>query len=317
LGVLKSDLFKDDARLEACATTPSAHIALTSPPQKGERVAKIHAALANLQPDGPVIADPEEEQLIYGPTTAEAVLGYKRARNIINLNYQTTADNIVGQMTIKAMDAELLQGRGAREKVVDQAFQDSRDALRRALFHLRDLRDDINKQRNGPQPNPAGMLTLLKEHQRDIAVVSRRLVIINPDPTSTQFRDALDKLIALLERNLAQPKTLLAAGRSGMCNLTLDFNKNGIPFALTLAGRPPPKTHLCEPFFESARDLQRDVVTHEYFHLFGLVDISVSNTSEALRNANTIAQIVAFIVDRFRQVNSDGNEPAIPLLPSP
>lgn len=85
------------------------------------------------------------------------------------------------------------------------------------------------------------MLTLLKEHQRDIAVVSRRLVIINPDPTSKQFRDALDKLIALLERNLAQPKTLLAAGRSGMCNPTLDFNKNGIPFALTLAERPPPE----------------------------------------------------------------------------
>ena len=132
MGVLKSDLFKDDARLEACATTPSAHIALTSPPQKGERVAKIHAALANLQPDGPVIADPEEEQLIYGPTTAEAVLGYKRARNIINLNYQTTADNIVGQMTIKAMDAELLQcgaGQGRRPGVPGQPGRASQGAL--------------------------------------------------------------------------------------------------------------------------------------------------------------------------------------------
>lgn len=312
---LKSDLFKGDARLEACATTPSAHVAPTTPFEKGEHVAKIHAALLNMQPT-PAIEVTEKRQLTYGPTTAAAVLEYKRARGIINPAYQSTPDNIVGQMTIKAMDAELIRGEGTRDKVVDQAFQDSRDSLRRALFHIRDLRDDINKQLRGPQPNPSGMLALLKEHARDIDVIRRRLVIISPDPTSKEFRDALDRLVALLERNLAQPKTLLAAARSGMCNPTLEFNKGGIPFALTQATRAPPKCHLCEPFFFSARDLQRDV-THEYFHLFGLEDISVRNTSEAFRNANTIAQIVAFIVDRFRQANSDGNEPAIPLFPSP
>lgn len=316
MGILRSDLFKGDARLEACATTPSAHIAPTAPPERGEHVAKIHAALANLQPDS-VIAENEKGQLIYGSTTAAAVLDYKRARAIINPTYQSTPDNIVGQMTIKRMDADMLQGGGARDQIVDRAFEDSRNALRRALFHLRDLRDDINKQLKGAQPNPTGMLKLLNDHKRDIAVISKRLVIVSPDPTSKEFRDALDKLIGLLERNLAQPKTLLAAGRSGMCNPTLDFNKDGIPFAATLAERAPPKTHLCEPFFESARDLQRDVVTHEYFHLFGLVDISVRNTSEAFRNANTIAQIIAFTVDRFRQANSDGNELAVPLLPSP
>jgi hypothetical protein len=75
---------------------------------------------------------------------------------------------------------------------------------------------------------------------------------------------------------------------------------------------------LCDPFFSRAADLQRDVVTHEYFHLLGLgVDHAVNNMSDGLTNANTMAQIVALLFDRFRQRNSDGNEPANPPLPSP
>ncbi|MDR3095887.1 MAG: hypothetical protein LBV73_02305 [Paraburkholderia sp.] len=78
------------------------------------------------------------------------------------------------------------------------------------------------------------------------------------------------------------------------------------------------KTHLCEPFFTSdPLDLQRDVITHEYFHIQCLADISVNNTADALRNANTVAQVVAFLADRFRQANSDGNERAVPPLPVP
>lgn len=55
-----------------------------------------------------------------------------------------------------------------------------------------------------------------------------------------------------------------------------------------------------------SRDLRRDVVTHELFHIFGLKDIAVHNTSDGLNNATTVAQIVAFLTDRFRQLNSDG-----------
>jgi hypothetical protein len=46
--------------------------------------------------------------------------------------------------------------------------------------------------------------------------------------------------------------------------------------------------------------------------MLGLGDNSVTNTAEALTDANTIAQIVALLHDHFRQVNSDGNEPAVP-----
>ena len=44
----------------------------------------------------------------YGPSTAAAVLAFKRKRQIINYSYQTKADDIVGKMTMAAMDRELL-----------------------------------------------------------------------------------------------------------------------------------------------------------------------------------------------------------------
>jgi peptidoglycan hydrolase-like protein with peptidoglycan-binding domain len=44
----------------------------------------------------------------YWPKTAAAVLDYKRRRNIVNTAYQTTADDIVGDMTISALDREML-----------------------------------------------------------------------------------------------------------------------------------------------------------------------------------------------------------------
>ena len=96
---LQSLLFRGDAKLEAAEVSDSAHI---TPGQHGEHVAKIQMALnildnAGLNADG-----------IYGPKTAGAVLAYKRKRNIVNRSYQTTADNIVGRMTIAAMDKELL-----------------------------------------------------------------------------------------------------------------------------------------------------------------------------------------------------------------
>jgi hypothetical protein len=43
----------------------------------------------------------------YGSSTANGVLNYKRKRGIINRTYQTQADNIVGKMTIAALDAEM------------------------------------------------------------------------------------------------------------------------------------------------------------------------------------------------------------------
>jgi peptidoglycan hydrolase-like protein with peptidoglycan-binding domain len=100
---LKSGTFAGDERLEACLVKDSAH--LTSGVQ-GEFVAKVQAALIYL--DKPTIDENELETQTYGPSTAAAVLAFKKKRKIINRSYQTTEDNIVGKMTIKALDDELV-----------------------------------------------------------------------------------------------------------------------------------------------------------------------------------------------------------------
>jgi hypothetical protein len=107
---LKSRLFQGDAKLEAAASSDPAHIRRGA---DGPHVQKIQSALMIL--DDATIEDAELQRSFYGPSTAASVLAYKRKRNIINRSYQTQADDIVGKMTIAALDDEML----AREKAED------------------------------------------------------------------------------------------------------------------------------------------------------------------------------------------------------
>jgi peptidoglycan hydrolase-like protein with peptidoglycan-binding domain len=100
---LKSYLFSGDRALQACLVHDSAHV---NEGASGEHVAKIQAALKFLE--GASIEIREIRSKLYGPSTAAAVLGYKQKRKIINHAYQTQADNIVGKMTIAALDKELV-----------------------------------------------------------------------------------------------------------------------------------------------------------------------------------------------------------------
>jgi peptidoglycan hydrolase-like protein with peptidoglycan-binding domain len=95
---LRSALFQGDARLEAAANSPASHV---TPGSSGPHVAKIQSAL-NIVDDAGL-----DEDGNYGPATAAAVLAYKQKRNIINTSYQTQPDNIVGVMTVTALDNEL------------------------------------------------------------------------------------------------------------------------------------------------------------------------------------------------------------------
>src|SRR5262249_24819612 len=97
---LQSQLFRGDPKLEAAAVSDPAHIL---PGARGPPVAKTQGALNALEDAG------LDEDGAYGPATAAAVLAYKRQRDIVNRSYQTQADNIVGKMTIAAMDKEMLQ----------------------------------------------------------------------------------------------------------------------------------------------------------------------------------------------------------------
>jgi hypothetical protein len=101
---LRSRLFGGDQPLEACLVRDSAHIKEGA---LGEQVGKIQMALFAI--DGLAIASDELRTCTYGKSTAKAVLAFKTRRNIINRSYQSQADNIVGKMTIAALDAELLR----------------------------------------------------------------------------------------------------------------------------------------------------------------------------------------------------------------
>jgi peptidoglycan hydrolase-like protein with peptidoglycan-binding domain len=123
---LQSQLFRGDPKLEAAAVSDAAHIL---PGATGPHVGKIQQALIQL--DGAAIA----QDSIYGPTTAAAVLAYKQKRNIVNRSYQTKADNIVGKMTIAALDREML----AKKSVLHRGMtgKDVADLQAALNYHLR------------------------------------------------------------------------------------------------------------------------------------------------------------------------------------
>jgi hypothetical protein len=104
---LQSNLFRGDPALEACLTQDTAHVVQGA---VGIHVGKLQLALAAV--DDADIDAVELEGRKYGPSTASAVLAYKTKRNVINFSYQTQADNIVGKMTIAALDKEVF----AKEK---------------------------------------------------------------------------------------------------------------------------------------------------------------------------------------------------------
>jgi hypothetical protein len=101
---LQSYLFRDDQRLQACLVHDPAHVTRGA---QGAYVEKIQAALSSL--DGLAIDPAELAAKRYGSSTASAALSFKTKRKIINYAYQMRLDDIVGRMTIAAMDRELVQ----------------------------------------------------------------------------------------------------------------------------------------------------------------------------------------------------------------
>lgn len=100
---LRSQMLQDDRALQACLVNDKDHVV---PGASGPHVAKIQSALLLLDKSLNLPVD-ELRAKRYGPSTADAVLAFKRKRRIINLAYQTSPDNIVGKMTIAQLDSEL------------------------------------------------------------------------------------------------------------------------------------------------------------------------------------------------------------------
>ncbi len=101
--MLKSYALQGNKRFELCATAHAHHIA---PGDAGPHVGTLQQCLLVL--DACRIDQGELKNTKYGKSTAEAVLAYKTKRKIINKSYQSAPDNIVGIMTIKSLDDEMV-----------------------------------------------------------------------------------------------------------------------------------------------------------------------------------------------------------------
>ena len=99
---LTSNWFRTNDRLQRCLVSDPSHV---TEGDRGDHVKLIQGALATI--DTADVAIDELARGTYGKTTAHAVLRFKTARKIINFGYQTKPDNIVGRMTIRALDAEM------------------------------------------------------------------------------------------------------------------------------------------------------------------------------------------------------------------
>lgn len=114
--MLRSELFRGNTRLERCAVDNAQHIVRGN---RGDFVSKIQEALVIL--DDAILTGTDITSQTYGTSTAEAVLAYKTARNIVNRSYQSTPDDIVGIMTIARMDKEMAEMEVRMPEMIRQA----------------------------------------------------------------------------------------------------------------------------------------------------------------------------------------------------
>jgi hypothetical protein len=317
--------FADNSKLVDCAAQDIDHIGEIFAP-KGPWVVLIKKALntwaAKQTPPVAQIAPSDQ----YDKATGDLVALYKSRQSPPILNFKGQIDRIVGKKTVVALDKELPKKAvpvpptpppppETKEDIIKKAFQRSRQSLLVVLAVLRKLEADIERadRADGIQKVIA-LSTLGTVHNRNIAVISLRLKV-SRNPLSAEFRDALKKSRELIEKNIAESSKIIDEGNVGRCDPAI--HGGSVPNAATSKAAADPRVSVCIPFFSASADLQRDILTHEFFHLVGLADISVANAAQGLNNANTMAQIVAFIHDRGRQANSDGAEAAVPPLPSP
>jgi hypothetical protein len=293
---LQSDLFRGDSRLEACLVNDSSHVTQGS---VGDYVSKIQLALSVL--DHASIDNVELRHCLYGSKTAGAVLAYKRKRNIINYNYQTQADNIVGRMTIAALDAEVYaKERAARfgNGVVcllycacppDISAHRAHDTKRGLLFL-------VGSAVAGPSIGQAVttdaqvMQAARQESINTLGQASTALdnlvKAINASKGAPLNAANLRVFIAVVRWLRVNPKNpsaaipTIQAARSLMDRNVGVTTSTGAPVAFRRVaqgfhaatyGNPDNGCDCGTPFFtiDNAR-CRRDVLTHEFFHLLGV-----------------------------------------------
>jgi hypothetical protein len=205
---------------------------------------------------------------------------------------------------------------GTNDQLIVRAFEASRRSLRWVLGRLSFLEQII---KNTDQLNAAERINattaVRASYARDIAVLSDKLRT-KGDPFSAEFRFALQKALLLIRRNLYENGLIVDEGSAGRCDPKCWGG--GIPFAAASPWDPEPRISVCAAWFRMNEHLQRDVITHEFFHLVGSIDKSViAHTGDALDDADTMAQLVAYLHDRSRWEDSSGLSKPSTIYPAP
>jgi len=226
-------------------------------------------------------------------------------------------------MSNGGMDA-LLQGLAAppvpveiKGAIIAEAKKRSRTSLGVVLGRMRALESAIDAANqlsgNGKTVALAG---LRRTFARDIAIIADKLRT-KGDPLSKEFGSALASARQLVQNNIDESSGVIDEGTVGRCEAS-QYTPPGVPFAATQRTARDPRVSVCTPFFEENDDMQRDVITHEFFHLVGLADVkNITSTADALNDANTVAQVVAYMHDRRRTKDSSGlSQPSV-AYPSP
>lgn len=197
-----------------------------------------------------------------------------------------------------------------------RALQASRLSLRWVQARLGLLEHAIkHADRLDGKAQMIAVAALRTNYSRDIAVLSDKLRT-SQDPLLSEFRQALQKALQLILQNLYENSSIIDEGTAGRCDLRLWGG--AMPFAAATPWDPEPRISVCAPWFPMNADLHRDVITHEFFHLVGLTDKPViANTSDALDDADTMAQLVAYIHDRTRWEDSSGLSKPTVIYPAP
>jgi hypothetical protein len=173
--VLQSKLFKEDVRLQQCLFSDPAHVQRND---KGDHVARIQQALRILmEDDGIDIDDDELKSKEYLQSTVDAVQKFKDDRTIINQRYQTSADNIVGKMTIARLDKDILAVEKANAPEFIDFTEAQTDLIKADVVRSRMMLDvAIGRLRTIAHLGPSGGLLVTP---RNLAMYDTKVRILN------------------------------------------------------------------------------------------------------------------------------------------
>lgn len=289
--MLQSKLFHGDERLERCAVTHAAHVTEGT---SGPFVSKIQEALVIL--DNAIFLGNEISTRTYGSSTADNVLAYKTARNIINTSYQTDPDNIVGIMTIDRMDKEM--------KAIEARMADMIERARLAGFQ-RSFAAFMQVVGIGPSP-PERRRDPNEENRRrarDLAIT----IFNNPNPDMEDIGDTLGDM-----------KNRIASPTLPVQQAHFPDPRCGNRSAFVVGNRIP--VVVCPRFFGGNEEQRIRTMVHESAHLTGVGDPSGEAYYLQFNRVNEDPQIIegtprstnrADFADTWaKYVNAVTNQPA-------